>query len=218
MGRNMTLGIVGRGTRALCGLALAIAAGSPAWAVYRVVGPDGTVTFTDVPPSGSTATRLPGLGNAAPPSAGQLPQHLLALQHSAPVVIYTTPQCQACEDGLHMLRERGIPYTQKSITSPRDAEAFKAIDPSLRVPLLSVAGVPLSPGFDSAAWSQALSAAGYPARSELPPGYHFAAPQPLVPPPAAPPGATGPGHASASSGQPPVVAPPNPNAPPGFKF
>lgn len=218
MGRIMTPGLVGSGARVLCALAVAAAAGSPAWAVYKVVGRDGTVTFTDVPPPGEPATQVPGLGNASAASSAQLPRHLRELQHDAPVVIYTTPRCQACDDGLQLLRERGIPYTQKSITSPQDAQAFKALDPSLRVPLLSVAGVPLSPGFDASSWEQALHAAGYPPKSELPPGYRFPAAQPLVPPAAAPSATTRSGSAPASAGQPSVLPPPNPNAPPGFKF
>lgn len=215
---DMSRGALRLGMRALMGLALAAAAASPAWAVYKVVGPNGQVTFTDVPPAGATATPLSGLGDTPAQAPEQLPRHLRELQSNAPVVIYTTPNCSACEDGLHMLQQRGIPYARKTITSPRDAQAFKALDPGLRVPLLSVAGVQLAPGFDSAAWNQALNAAGYPPRSELPPGYHFAPGQPLVPAAAAPAGTAGPGRGAASSGQPPVVPPPNPNAPPGFKF
>ena len=220
MGRMVTTGSLGGCARALCALAVAAASASPAWAVYRVVGPDGHVTFTDVPPAGAAATLVPGLGTEPVQGANALPRHLRELQRQAPVVIYTGPQCNACDDGLRMLRERGIPYTQKSISSAQDVESFKAIDPSLQVPLLSVAGVQLPPGFNSASWGQALDAAGWPHRSELPPGYHFAPARPLTPAAAsAPPrGASSAARAAGSSAGPSVLPAPDPKAPPGFKF
>ncbi|MDE2119287.1 MAG: glutaredoxin family protein [Betaproteobacteria bacterium] len=220
MGPIVTAGSLRSCARALCGLAMAAAAASPAWAVYKVVGPDGQVTFTDVPPAGATATPVPGLGDGPAPAAAELPRHLRELQRQAPVVIYTAPQCTACDDGLRMLRERGIPYTQKSVSSPQDVEAFKALDPGLTVPLLSVAGVQLPPGFNSSSWEQALSAAGYPHSSELPAGYRFAPAQPLAPaaPGAPAQGPAGSGHSAGSSASPSVLPAPNPKAPPGFKF
>lgn len=204
-------------TAVLLGLALCLAPAMPAWAVYKVVGPNGGVTFTDVPPAGSQAAPVTGLPPASP--RHELPEKLRQLQQQAPVVIYTTPNCKACDDGVRFLRGRGIPYTEKSVETAQDAQAFKAMDPEMRVPLLSVAGVDLPPGFDAGAWGQTLNAAGYPAKSELPPGYRFALPRPLVPAshPAA--GTRGPSaDPGATAAQPSVLPPPNPNAPPGFKF
>ena len=207
------------GAPALLGIVLLLGTAAPAWAVYKVVGPDGSVTFTDVPPSSAHAAVVPDV--AATP-ASELPRHLRELQRNAPVVIYTTPDCKACDAGVQLLRKRGIPYAEKTIVTPQDAQALKAMDPSMELPLLSVAGVDLSPGLNSGAWEQALNAAGYPRRSELPGSYRFAIPQSLVP---AQSGAPAPGAApvpapsrAAAPAQPPVVAPPDPNAPPGFKF
>lgn len=205
--------------RLLLGLVLAAAATTPAWAVYKVVGPDGSVTFTNIPPSapsGSVAT-VPGIA-ASPADAGnRLPARLSSLQRTAPVVIYTTPGCKACKDGVRLLQHKGIPYTEKTIVSAQDAAAFKRMDPGMRVPLLRIAGVELPPGFDAAAWEQSLHAAGYPEQSELPKGYRFALPQPLVPQqPAQPPRL--PAAAAASVPPAPVLPPPNPHAPPGFRF
>ncbi len=199
----------------LVGLAMGLASTVPAWAVYKVVGPDGSVTFTDIPPSGGQASRLPGVSATPPQATGRLPAHLRQLQRQAPVLIYTSPDCKACDDGISFLRHRGIPYAARTILSPRDVRAFRAIEPGMRLPLLRVAGVDLAPGFSAAAWSQALNAAGYPRRSELPPGYRFAIPRPLAPNPAAPLRGQTP---AAAATQPPVQAPPDPNAPPGFKF
>ncbi len=208
------------GAPALLGIMLLLGTAAPAWAVYKVVGPDGSVTFTDVPPSSAHSAVVPGLA-ATPASA--LPRHLRELQQSAPVVIYTTPDCKACDSGVQLLRKRGIPYSEKTIVTPQDAQALKAMDPSMELPLLSVAGVDLAPGFNSGAWDQALSAAGYPRESQLPGDYRFAIPQSLVPPlsgaaPANGAASAAPRPRSATPAQPSVVAPPDPNAPPGFRF
>ncbi len=196
--------------------ALALLGSSPAWAIYRVVGPDGTVTFTNIPPAGATlATPVPQpAGSVAAPSP--LPRRLRILQREAPVVVYTTGKCTACANGIAMLRAAGIPYQERTISTPRDAQALKAFDPSLRLPLLRVAGVALAPGFDADTWKQALRAAGYPGQSQLPLHYRFAQPQPLAPR-ATPPRRSRP-PAAAASQQTPVLPPPNPHAPPGFQF
>ncbi len=204
------------------GFALALGCAPAAWAVYKVVGPDGSVTFTDVPPSSGGGTVLqPAAPRMPQPAQGgddQLPPRLRQLQQQAPVVVYTAPNCKACDDGIHLLRERGVPYAERTIVTPQDAQAFKAFDPGLQVPLLSVAGVKLSPGFNAGAWNQALDSAGYPHRSELPKGYRFAIPRPLAGAPAVLPGSTHEPSDTASPAQPSVAPPPNPNAPPGFKF
>ena len=206
--------------RVLLGLLLAAATAAPAWAVYKVVGPDGSVTFTNIPPSaptGSVAT-LPGIAASPGDAAAGLPARLRRLQREAPVVIYTTPGCKACKDGVRLLQDKGIPYSEKTIVSQQDATAFKRIDPGLRVPLLRIAGVALTPGFDAAAWQQALHAAGYPEQSELPKGYRFALPQPLVAQPLVPQPGKPPAAGAASMPPTPVLPPPNPHAPPGFRF
>jgi glutaredoxin len=207
------------------GLALALGAAPAAWAVYKVVGPDGSVTFTDVPPSSGDATLLSGQRaqrrEPSPGTGDELPPQLRKLEQQAPVLIYTAPGCKACDDGIQLLRQRGVPYSEKTIVSPQDAQAFKAFDPQLQVPLLSVAGVRLSPGFNAGAWNQALDSAGYPQHSELPKDYRFPIPQPLTGNAAAAPGlnAAAPGPAGrASPPQPSVAPPPDPRAPPGFKF
>ena len=203
------------------GFALLLGPAPAAWAVYKVVGPDGSVTFTDVPPSSGSGTVVQGAAPRAqapaPAGSDTLPPRLRQLQQQAPVVVYTAPACKACDDGIQLLRQRGVPYSEKTIVSPQDAEAFKAFDPGMQVPLLSVAGVKLSPGFNAGAWNQALDSAGYPQHSELPKDYRFAIPRPLAGTPAPPPGLPG-TAGTASKPQPSVAPPPDPNAPPGFKF
>ncbi|MDE2129449.1 MAG: glutaredoxin family protein [Betaproteobacteria bacterium] len=204
--------------------ALAILLASPAWALYKIVGPDGQITFTDIPPSrpGREVQRLGAMPEQVRPGQGasQVPADLVPIVRKYPVVIYTTPQCPACEDGIKLLQQRGIPYTDKSISTAADIAAYKQISQgSEKLPLLTVAGVRLPVGYDQAAWNQALTAAGYPHQSRLPKDYRFGTAEPLVPAPA-PKAPQAAGKASAPDQLPavPVLPPHNPNAPPGFQF
>ncbi|MBW4046801.1 MAG: glutaredoxin family protein [Proteobacteria bacterium] len=201
---------------------LALLLAPSAWAVYKVIGPDGHVTFTDIPPS-RAGDQVKRIGIPTQTQHGQgasvIPTELAALVRQYPVVIYTTPQCPACDDGIGFLRARGVPYTDKTITTPADVTAYKGVSHGSEIlPLLTVAGVQLRVGFDPGAWSQALTTAGYPQRSILPNDYRFAAPEPLAPTP----GASRPGanKTDNTDGLPasPVQSPPNPKAPPGFQF
>ncbi|MHB1666649.1 MAG: glutaredoxin family protein [Thiomonas sp.] len=200
---------------------LAALAAPSAWAVYKVVGPNGQITFTDIPPSrpGEQVERIGTPAQAqSEQGASRVPADLQPVVRKYPVVIYTTPQCPACDDGVHLLRQRGIPYSDKSVATPADVTAYKRIsDGSEKLPLLTVAGVRLPVGFAPDAWNQALTAAGYPQQSRLPKDFAFAAPEDLVPVAAASRPAK---KASNPEGLPaaPVLPPPNPKAPPGFQF
>jgi glutaredoxin len=203
-------------------MVLALLLAPSAWAVYKVVGPDGHVTFTDIPPS-RAGEQVQHLAIPAQAQRGQgaslIPTELAPVVRQYPVVIYTTPQCPACDDGIKFLRARGVPYTDKSITTPADVTAYKRVSHgSETLPLLTVAGVQVRVGFDPAAWGQALTVAGYPQRSILPNDFTFATPEPLVPTAAASrPGADQAGNADGLPAS-PVQPPPNPKAPPGFQF
>lgn len=206
---------------ALFATVVALLLAPPAWAVYKVVGPNGHITFTDIPPS-RPGEQVQHIGTPAQvPSeqgANPVPADLQPVVRKYPVVIYTTPQCPACDDGVQLLRQRGIPYSDKSITTPADVVAYKRIsDGSEKLPLLTVAGMHLPVGFAPDAWNQALTAAGYPLQSHLPKDFAFAAPAALAPVTTAPRPAK---KASNPDSLPaaPVLPPPNPKAPPGFQF
>ncbi len=188
-----------------------------AWALYKVVGPNGEITFTDVPPAapGHKAEAVNPTGTG--PARADLPYALKRVVRERPVLLFTTPHCPACEDGAKLLRARGVPYTEKLVSNAADLNAFRADNPHVdHLPLLSIGGVKLTPGFDPLAWNQALSAAGYPENSALPANYRFAAPEHLAPAASAPP------HEASVPRQPvtppPVLPPANPKAPPGFQF
>jgi glutaredoxin len=155
--------------------------GLQAQTIYRIVGPDGRVTFTDKPPSsaeqGTVATL--GVGAAATATNANLPIELRAVASKFPVTFYSTADCQPCGAGRGLLTARGIPFTEKTVSSAEDIAALQRLSGQTALPFLTIGGQKIS-GFSSEEWSQTLDAAGYPAISQLPPGYRQAAATPLV--------------------------------------
>lgn len=168
-----------------------------ALAQYKHVGPDGKVTYSDTPPPAAKGVQKKELTSAAP-SAGAssgagLPYELGLAAKNFPVVIYATPGCDGCDQGRSFLVKRGIPFSEKSITTNEDLTALKQLAGSAGLPVMTVGNNKLL-GFEPTAWGSALDNGGYPATSALPRSYKAAPVSPLVaakvPPPAAPTAAT----------------------------
>ena len=162
---------------ALLGL---LAATASAQAVYRIVGPDGRVTFSDQPPPSANArpagvnTTSGGGGTAA-----QLPFELRQVAGRYPVTLYTGENCAPCNSGRNLLNARGIPYTEKTVSTNEDAEALKRLAGEASLPFMTIGSQQLR-GYSDTEWTQFLDAAGYPRQSVLPAGYARPAPSPLV--------------------------------------
>lgn len=166
----------------LMGLTVAMAAGvAHSQTVYRIVGPDGRVSFSDQPPA-DAATRSPvAASNAAPSADGgaQLPFALRQVASRFPVTLYTSSDCVACGAGRDMLASRGIPFTERTVTGDEDLEALQRLSGSSSVPLLTIGSQQLR-GFSQFEWKDYLDAAGYPANSQLPTAYRPPTARPLV--------------------------------------
>lgn len=151
-----------------------------AQSVYRIVGPDGRVTFSDQPPiTEPTAKAAAGAGAATGAAGGQLPYELRQVSSRYPVTLYTSRECGPCNSGRNLLNARGIPYTEKTVTTAPDAEALKRLNSDGTLPFLTIGGQQIK-GYSDGEWSQYLDAAGYPKQSQLPSGYQRPAPAPLV--------------------------------------
>lgn len=148
--------------------------------VYRIVGPDGKVTYSDQPPPAATNARPVG---GATPSAGSAAPALPAEARQAvgryPVTLYTGADCAPCDSGRSFLSARGIPFAEKTVNSSEDVAAFKRLSGATSLPLLTVGGQQLK-GYSATEWGQYLDAAGYPKKSVLPPSYRREAATPLV--------------------------------------
>jgi len=170
---------------ALCTASLALAMAClamPAAAQYKVIGPDGRITYTDRPPSdaGARVSTLSRGGNVieAPPQ-DTLPQELRQAATRYPVTLYGTADCPPCEAGRQLLLQRGVPFTEKRIVSDDDAAALDRVIGARTVPSLSIGSQALR-GLSPSEWNAYLDAAGYPRESRLPRGWQAPAATPLV--------------------------------------
>ena len=155
----------------------------PALALYKVVGPDGRVTYTDRPPVDDKArvTTIERSGAAIEEPAPQelLPQQLRQASARYPVVLYSANNCGPCDAGRQLLQQRGIPFTEKLVVTEEDAVAMERAVASRSVPSLSI-GTQALRGLSQQEWNAYLDAAGYPRESQLPKNWQAPAATPLV--------------------------------------
>lgn len=189
--------------------------------VFRIVGPDGKVTFSDQPPPSSANARVTaaaGDGNraAANPS---LPFELRKIAGQYPVTLYTGDNCGPCGSARSMLTTRGVPFTERTVTTNEDTQALRRLSGESMLPFATIGSQQLK-GFSDAEWTQFLDAAGYPKSSVLPASYRPPAPTPLVA--VNTPAAAQPGGARAAAAPAPAPAPITPAATPdnpaGIRF
>lgn len=148
--------------------------------VYRIVGSDGKVTFSDKPPAESSPQQgLGNIGNAPSGTSPGLPFELKQVASKYPVTLYVGNECSPCGSARALLTARGIPFAEKTVNSNDDLQALQRISGESSLPFLTIGGQQLK-GFSDAEWTQYLNAAGYPPSSALPAGYRPAAPTPLV--------------------------------------
>lgn len=189
--------------------------------VYRIVGPDGKVTFSDKPPAegnsrGGAAGSTASSGNAS----AALPYELRQVASKYPVTLYVGDNCGPCGAGRSMLTSRGIPFAEKTVSTNEDAQALQRLSGDRSLPFMTIGSQQLK-GFSDSEWTQFLDAAGYPSSSTLPASYRQPAATPLVAIAAAP----APAAAAVPAARPaaPVPAPaprpaPNNDNPAGIKF
>jgi glutaredoxin len=165
------------------GLALLVMAGvTYAQGVYKIVGPDGKVTFSDKPPAtaqnaaGSAAPVTPG-GNTA--SGADLPFELRQVVSKYPFTLYTSAQCSPCDSARTLLKSRGVPFSEKTIATAEDSEALQRLSGESTLPYATIGAQKLK-GFSDTEWTQYLDAAGYPKNPMLPKSYRYTAATPLV--------------------------------------
>ena len=163
-------------------LAASASVGMPSQAqtIYRIVGPDGKVTFSDKPPVAEQG-KVTGTGAGARNStaSGNLPFELKQVASKYPVTLYSTAKCAPCDAGRNLLNGRGIPFNERTISSAEDTEFLQRLAGDNNLPVLTVGGQKLK-GYSDSEWSRYLDAAGYPAVSALPSGYKNPAPTPAV--------------------------------------
>jgi glutaredoxin len=149
--------------------------------IYRFVGPDGRITFSDRPPAepGARAGSAAGPAVSSGSDTAALPFELRQAAQAYPVTLFSGPECGPCEQGRSMLRSRGIPFSEKTVSTNEDIESLKRLAGVATLPVLTIGGQQLK-GYSQFEWTQFLDAAGYPSTSQLPAGYRAPAATPLV--------------------------------------
>ncbi|HET9977055.1 MAG TPA: glutaredoxin family protein [Burkholderiaceae bacterium] len=150
--------------------------------LFKVVGPDGRVTYTDRAPSPSEGRAQTVNRNTGAASDPQLPFALREIASRFPATLYTAGDCvEACKMARTFLVNRGVPYQERSANTSEEREAWTRIVGSPESPTLQVGNQWLR-GFVPAAWDETLTVAGYPRQSLLPPTWTQPKPLPLIAP------------------------------------
>jgi glutaredoxin len=165
-------------------LAAALILGSVALtshAQYKVIGADGRVTYTDRP-SASTGDQISPIrssvsGDTAA-NAG-LPNEVRQAMQRYPVTLFVTDNCSPCDSARQLLRQRGVPYSEKTVSTAEDVDALQRLTGGRDTPTISI-GSQVVRGLSTESWTSYLDAAGYPKSSKLPASYQFATATPLT--------------------------------------
>lgn len=149
--------------------------------VYRTLGADGKVTYSDKPPATTNAkvtSRTGASGGGSSTSSG-LPFELRQIASKYPVTLYTGENCGPCDSARALLLTRGVPFTEKTVITVDDTAALQRLSGDNSLPFGTIGGQQLK-GFSDTEWTQFLNAAGYPASSILPSNYRQPTATPLV--------------------------------------
>jgi glutaredoxin len=177
--------------------ALCVVAASASWAQFKIVDAEGRVTYTDRPPVESTArvVQLGRNGVVLNTPEVSLPAELRQAVQRYPVTLYSAADCRSCDAGRKLLQARGVPFTERRVTSEEDAQALEKAVGSRTVPALTIGAQPVR-GLSETDWTAYLDVAGYPRESKLPRNYptatilgateRAAAPKPAASAPAVP--------------------------------
>ena len=169
-------------TLRLAAVGLLIAAVAlPGHAQYKVIGADGKVTYTDRLPATSQGkvTTISARGGVAASDAG-LPLELRQALARYPVTLYVMAQgCEPCDVARQLLRQRGIPVTEKQVQTANDVDALERLTGGRDAPSLTIGSQTLR-GLAPEVWNSYLDAAGYPRESRLPTSYEYPPALPIV--------------------------------------
>ncbi len=189
--------------------------------MYRSVGPDGKVTFSDQPPPTAANAKVTagrtGRAGDGPSGNTTLPAALRPIATRYPVTLFTGKDCGApCAAARSLLSARGVPFDEKTIETKDDIDSLRRLMGETVMPSATIGGQQLK-GFSDQEWTQYLDAADYPKASLLPANFRNPAPTPMV--------ARAPAAAPPRTPEAPTVAParatapaPTPANPAGIKF
>jgi glutaredoxin len=150
-----------------------------ALAQYKIVGPDGKVTYTDKPPTAQDI-KMPSGNGASTGGTPGVPYETRQAMAKYPVTLYAGRNCPPCDQARQALRQRGVPFNEYSVSSNADIAALQSRFGGTTMPVISVGGQSMK-GYSPNDLAGYLDAAGYPAQARLV-GYNWPAAVPLAPP------------------------------------
>ena len=154
-------------------------AAAGAMAQYKIVGPNGQVTYTDKPPTPSDIRPAGnGAGNGGPAAVGGLPYETRQAMARYPITLYAAKACSACDTARQWLRNRGIPFNEYSIDNNASVTQLQQRFGGTTVPVITIGSQTVN-GFSASDMQSFADAAGYPAQARLN-GYSWPAAVPLV--------------------------------------
>lgn len=142
-------------------LACCLAASVHAGELYRSIDAQGRVHYSDRPLAGSDDIEQLHLGQPPAPDAS-LPYETQRAMQYFPVTLYVSADCGSpCRSAREFLQQRGIPFTEKQVTTQEDLDAFRKLSGGDSVPAATVGRAWLR-GFLAPDWNKELDVAGYP--------------------------------------------------------
>lgn len=131
---------------------------------YRWTDPKtGQMVISDKPPpAGVKQVSKYQQAQEAEEGNSSLPYGTRKAAQNFPVKLYTAPECvEVCQRARDVLNARGVPFTEKMVTTPEDSTELKNIAGEVYIPVLTV-GKQVVKGVDATSWNNVLDLAGYP--------------------------------------------------------
>jgi glutaredoxin len=152
--------------------------------LYRWTDDKGRVHVTDTPPPPTATDVRKRAADTGPATAvsSNLPYAVQLAAKTYPVTLYTAPDCAPCGTARALLNQRGVPFSEVSVTGEKESDQLRKAVGSLAVPSILV-GSSVQKGFEPGTYNALLDDAGYPRAGIVPPRKQ-AEPKPAPPAPA----------------------------------
>ena len=129
--------------------------------LYRSIDKDGKVHYGDSPLEGTEDVEKLKSGNESG-SDENLPYETKRAMQNFPVTLYTFPKCgSACQQARELLSKRGVPITEKSLSTQDEISTFVKESGDSKMPAMLI-GKTWMKGFLAEQWNNELDFAGYP--------------------------------------------------------
>jgi glutaredoxin len=136
--------------------------------MYKVIGQDGSVTYTTQAPDTSNAASIEttNISGGVGDDGSSADQQRVASAH--PVTLYSVGNCPSCDHARAWLKQHGIPFADKDVNKDLTARAeLKQRSGALVVPTILV-GKEVLKGYTEPVLESELAKAGYPVGKNAP--------------------------------------------------